>query len=63
MIRVDADSAICSTCRYVKVLADFEKGRKQCRTCRKLYYSKLYKSKKEKKGVQEPPVAPPQIAT
>ena len=52
MIKVEADSAICSSCRYVKNLSKFEKGRKQCRDCRKLYHSKLYKSKTV--VVQEP---------
>ena len=56
MIEVEADSAICSSCRVVKHLNQFEKGRKQRQNCRKLYHSKLYNSKKV--VVQESEEAP-----
>ena len=49
MIEIPIDSHVCSTCRCVKHKTSFDKGRKQCKECRKLYNAKQYKDRKVKK--------------
>ena len=61
-------SKICSECTIEKSLDKFEKGRKQCKECRKLYDAKRYREAAEAKINKQVlnalvPIAPHKIET
>ena len=44
---------ICAKCQTVKEPSEFDKGRKMCKDCRKIYNSKYYQTQKDIKAVDK----------